>query len=70
LPSVFLIETAGVRETVAREYSVSDPAGSGRLPVGRRIHEGMDWGAAAREKNGANNLEEHDRDDPDPKPIP
>jgi hypothetical protein len=29
----------------------------------------MDWGAAAREKNGANNLEEHDRGNADPEPI-
>jgi hypothetical protein len=53
LPSVSLIETARVRETVAPEYSVSGWRGPGRLPVGRRIHGGMDWGAAAHEKNGA-----------------
>jgi hypothetical protein len=30
----------------------------------------MDGGAAAREKNGANNLEAHDRDNQIPEPIP
>jgi hypothetical protein len=30
----------------------------------------MDGGAAAREKNGANNLEEDDRDNRIPEPIP
>jgi hypothetical protein len=30
----------------------------------------MDWGAAAREKNGANNLEANDRENQVPEPIP
>ena len=30
----------------------------------------MDGGAAAREKNGVDNLEEHDRDNQIPEPIP
>jgi hypothetical protein len=30
----------------------------------------MDGGAAAREKNGAKNPEEHDRDNQIPEPIP
>jgi hypothetical protein len=38
--------------------------------LGIRIHEGMCWGAAARDKNGANNLEENDHDNKVPKPIP
>ena len=48
-----VIEAARVRETVGPEYSVSGSKEPGRLPVGRRIHEGMDRGAAAYEKNGA-----------------
>jgi hypothetical protein len=48
-----MIETARVRETVEPEYSVSGSNEPGRLPVGRRVHEGMYWGAAAYEKNGA-----------------
>lgn len=40
----------------------------GRLPsTGRRSHEGMDWGAAAEDKNGANNLARQDRDN---RPLP
>ncbi len=58
-----MLETARVRETVAAEYSVPGRARPGRLPQGRRATtKGMDRGAAAREKIGANNLEKHDRD--------
>lgn len=60
----------GVCGTVATEYSVSGLRRPGRLPVGRRIHGGMDRGAAAREKNGANNLAKHDRNNHLLQPIP
>ena len=41
------------RETVAAEYSVPGRNDLHDCRNGRRIHEGMCWGAAAREKNGA-----------------
>jgi hypothetical protein len=40
-----------------------------RSDLCRRIHEGMDRGAVAREKNGANNRAKYDRDNQVPNPI-
>jgi len=53
-PGVELIETADVSGTVELEYSVPLRQQAQRRPIncGRLIHEGMDRGAAAREKNG------------------
>ena len=71
LPSVILIETAGVCETVAVEYSVSGSHGPDRLSVSAGgFTKGWIGGAAAREKNGANNLATNDRNNQVPKPIP
>jgi len=51
---VALIEAACARETVAPEYSVSGPAGPGRLLISADgFTKGWIWGAAAREKNGS-----------------
>ena len=50
LPGVYLIETARVGETVAAEYPVSGRNGLHDCRNGRRIHEGMCWGAAAKKR--------------------
>ena len=53
-PGENLIETADVRGTVELEYSVPPGCQAGERPVefAWLIHEGMDWGAAARDKIG------------------
>ena len=51
---VALIEAACACETVAPEYSVSGPAGPGRLlDSADGFTKGWIWGAAAYEKNGS-----------------
>lgn len=68
MPSVFLIR----RPTSARRSQGIigvRPRGPGWPPQGGRIHEGMDRGVAARDKNGANNLATQDRDKPKPQPV-
>jgi hypothetical protein len=60
-PSDNLIETAARRKTVAAEYSVSGRIGLSDCRNGRRIHEGMCWGAAAV-KRTARQPRKKDRD--------
>jgi hypothetical protein len=62
-PSVYLIETALQRETVAAEYSVSCLAtqAGAAAASSSRFHEGMDWGAAARKRSARQPRKERPR---------
>jgi hypothetical protein len=64
VPSGVLIETAWrLARRSQQNTPCQAPFGPEQLPTTAGVsHEGMDRGAAAREKNGANNLENHDRD--------
>jgi len=76
MPSVILIETAGVCETVAVEYSVSGSHGPDRLPVSAdgftKGWIGVPPGVPPHEKRTARTTsQQNDRDNHQaPKPIP
>jgi len=71
LPSVILIETAGVCETVAAEYSVSGSYELDRLPVSADGFTKGWIGVPPHEKRTARTTsQQNDRDNQVPEPIP
>jgi hypothetical protein len=66
-PSVRLNEAAFAPARRSKNIFGVWSIGPERLLTSRRIHEGMDWGAAARKRSAARNLVRTDRDNGKPK---
>ena len=69
-PSVILIETASVCETVAKNTPCRATLARSAAGFGRRIHEGMDRGAAAEKRTARTTSQQNDRDQQVQRPVP